>query len=350
MNAKKILVTGGTGYIGSHTVIDLIEKGYDVYIIDNLSNSHVEVLDAIEKISGKRPFFANIDLVNKTAVNEFLRVHSIDAIIHFAAFKNVGESVSMPLEYYRNNLFSLVNLLELCRDHAIKNFVFSSSCSVYGQPDRLPIDEFAETKPAQCPYANTKKIGEDILKDTVKAVDMNVISLRYFNPVGAHPSALNGEYPIGAPLSLVPVVTQTAIGRRKSLMVFGSDYNTPDGSCIRDYIHVMDIAAAHVVAIERMISGKSKSRYELFNLGTGKGLSVFEIIHAFEKISGVKLNYEVTDRREGDVEQVYADTTYANNELGWKAVRGIDDMIATAWAWEQALQKRSASAIINSKL
>jgi UDP-glucose 4-epimerase len=341
MNTKKILVTGGTGYIGSHTVVELLQKGYDVFIIDNLSNSHAEVLDSVEKITGKRPFFANIDLVNKPAVNEFLRIHSIDAIIHFAAFKNVGESVELPLEYYRNNLFSLINLLELCKEHKIRNFVFSSSCSVYGQPDRLPIDEFAETKPAQCPYANTKKIGEDILKDTVKAIDMNAVSLRYFNPVGAHDSALIGEYPIGAPLSLVPVVTQTAIGKRNVLKVFGNDYNTPDGSCIRDYIHVMDIAAAHVVAIERMISGRSKQRYELFNLGTGKGLSVLEIIHAFERVSGMKLKYEITGRREGDVEKVYADTTYANHELGWKAIRGIDEMIASAWAWEQELQKKN---------
>jgi UDP-glucose 4-epimerase len=350
MSNKKILVTGGTGYIGSHTAVELIEKGYDVFIIDNLSNSHAEVVDSIEKITGKRPFFANIDLNNKPAVNEFLRIHSIDAIIHFAAYKSVNESVNMPLEYYRNNLVSLINLLELCREHSIKNFVFSSSCSVYGEPDYLPIDEFAETKPAQCPYANTKKIGEDILKDTTKAIDINIIALRYFNPVGAHKSILIGEYPIGVPLNLVPVVTQTAIGKRESMKVFGSDYNTPDGSCIRDYIHVVDVAAAHVVAIERMMSGRSKSKYELFNLGTGNGLSVLEIIHAFERISGMKLNYEITGRREGDVEKVYADTTYANNELGWKAVRGIDDMISSAWAWEQDLQKRNASEIINSKL
>jgi UDP-glucose 4-epimerase len=349
MNNKKILVTGGTGYIGSHTAVELIEKGYDVFIIDNLSNSHAEVIDSIEKITGKRPFFANIDLNNKQAVNEFLRIHAIHAIIHFAAYKSVNESVNMPLEYYRNNLVSLINLLELCREHSIKNFVFSSSCSVYGEPDRLPIDEFAETKPAQCPYANTKKIGEDILKDTTKAVDINIIALRYFNPVGAHKSNLIGEYPIGVPLNLIPVVTQTAIGKRESMKVFGSDYNTPDGSCIRDYIHVVDVAAAHVVAIERMMNGRSKSKYELFNLGTGKGLSVLEIIHAFERISGMKLNYEITERREGDVEKVYADTTYANNELGWKAVRGIDEMISSAWAWEQALQKRNSSEIINYK-
>jgi UDP-glucose 4-epimerase len=338
----KILVTGGTGYIGSHTVVELLNKGFDVLIIDNLSNSHAEVIDSIEKITSRRPFFANLDLVNRQAVQEFLRVHPVDAVIHFAALKNVGESVSMPIEYYRNNLFSLINLLDLCREYKINNFVFSSSCSVYGQVDELPISEQAETQPAQCPYANTKKIGEDIIIDTVKATDIKAISLRYFNPVGAHESGLIGEYPIGAPLSLVPVVTQTAIGKRSSMKVFGSDYNTPDGSCIRDYIHVVDIAKAHVVAIERMLNNKSTEKYELFNLGTGKGLSVFEIIHAFERITGLKLNYEVTGRREGDVEQIYADTSYANKVLGWKAERTIDDMIASAWEWEKVLQKKNA--------
>jgi UDP-glucose 4-epimerase len=341
---KKILVTGGTGYIGSHTAVELINKGFDVYIIDNLSNSHAEVVDSIEKITGTRPFFANIDLNNKSAVNEFLRVHSIDAIIHFAAFKAVGESVEKPLEYYRNNIGSLLNLLELCREHNIKNFVFSSSCSVYGQPDYLPIDEFAAVKPAQCPYANTKKIGEDILKDTAKVVDINIISLRYFNPVGAHPTAMIGEYPIGAPLNLFPIVTQTAIGKREKMMVFGTDYDTPDGSCIRDYIHVVDVAIAHTVAIERMLNGQSKDRYELFNLGTGNGLSVLEVLNAFENITGVKVNYQLTDRRAGDVEKVYADTSYANKELGWKTTRTLEDMITSAWAWEQVLQKKYAEA------
>jgi UDP-glucose 4-epimerase len=336
-----ILVTGGTGYIGSHTVVELISRGFDVVIIDNLSNSHPEVIDSIEKITGVRPGFANIDLVNKTAIQEFLRIHQVDAIIHFAAFKAVGESVEKPLEYYRNNLVSLLNLIELCRDHKIGHFVFSSSCSVYGQPDYLPIDEFAAVKPAQSPYANTKKIGEDILRDSYTAANLQVISLRYFNPVGAHESALIGEYPVGPPLNLFPIVTQTAIGKREKMMVFGTDYNTPDGSCVRDYIHVVDVARAHVVAIERMLNGGSKNRYELFNLGTGNGLSVLEILNAFERITGVKVNYECVERRAGDVEKVYADTTFANRELGWKTTHSLEDMIRSAWAWEQELQKKT---------
>lgn len=340
MSTKKILVTGGAGYIGSHTSVELINKGYDVFIIDNLSNSHGEVIDAIKEITGTRPFFSNIDLNNKSAVNEFLHIHKIDAIIHFAAHKAVGESVDKPLEYYRNNLVSLINLLELCRDHQIKHFVFSSSCSVYGEPDYLPIDEFAEVKKAESPYANTKKIGEDIIHDSVNACGINAIALRYFNPVGAHPSSLIGEFPIGAPLNLFPVVTQTAIGKRDKMLVFGNDYDTPDGSCIRDYIHVMDVAAAHVVAIERMLNGKSKNNYELFNLGTGQGLSVLQVINAFERTTGINLNYEITARRPGDVVKVYADTSYANKELGWKATRSLDDMITSAWAWEKILQKK----------
>ncbi len=342
MSKKKILVTGGTGYIGSHTAVELLDKGFDVCIIDNLSNSHAEVLGSIEQITGKKPFFAQIDLNNKAAVNEFLRVQQPDAIIHFAAYKAVGESVEKPLAYYRNNLVSLINLMELCDEHKIKHFVFSSSCSVYGQPDKLPIDEFAEVKPAQSPYANTKKIGEDILRDSTKVLDLNVISLRYFNPVGAHPSALIGEYPIGAPLNLFPVITQTAIGKRGQMMVFGTDYATKDGSCVRDYIHVVDVAAAHVVAIDRMLSGKSKAKYELFNLGTGNGMSVLEILNTFESLTGVKVNYKLNDRRAGDVEQVYADTSYANRELGWKTERSLEDMIVSAWAWEQKLQEKTA--------
>jgi UDP-glucose 4-epimerase len=338
---SKVLVTGGMGYIGSHTCVELISKGYDVYIIDNLSNSHAEVLDSIHRITGVTPFFANIDLNNKSAVNEFLRIHAIDAIIHFAAYKAVGESVAKPLEYYRNNLVSLINLLELCDEHKIKHFVFSSSCSVYGDPDYLPIDEFASVKPAQSPYANTKKIGEDILRDTTKVKDLNVISLRYFNPVGAHASAMIGEYPIGPPLNLFPVITQTAIGKREKMVVFGDDYDTADGSCVRDYIHVVDVALAHVVAIDRMLSGKSKDKYSLFNLGTGNGLSVLEVLNAFEKITGVKVNYQITDRRPGDVVKVYADTSYANKVLGWKTVHTMEDMITSAWAWEQVLQTKT---------
>jgi UDP-glucose 4-epimerase len=285
--------------------------------------------------------FANIDLNNKSAVNEFLRIHSIDAIIHFAAYKAVGESVTKPLSYYRNNLVSLINLLELCDEHKIKHFVFSSSCAVYGNPDYLPVDEFAPVKPAQSPYANTKKIGEDILLDTTKVKDLNVISLRYFNPVGAHASAMIGEYPIGPPLNLFPVITQTAIGKRGKMMVFGDDYDTTDGSCVRDYIHVVDVALAHVVAIDRMLSGKIKDKYSLFNLGTGNGLSVLEVLNAFEKITGVKVNYQITDRRPGDVVKVYADTSYANKELGWKTVHTMEDMITSAWAWEQVLQTKT---------
>ena len=337
----KVLVTGGMGYIGSHTCVELIAKGYDVYIIDNLSNSHAEVLDSIDRITGVTPFFANIDLNNKSAVNEFLKIHSIDAIIHFAAFKAVGESVAKPLEYYRNNLVSLINLLELCDEHRIKHFVFSSSCSVYGDPDYLPIDEFAAVKPAQSPYANTKKIGEDILRDTARVKDINVISLRYFNPVGAHASAMIGEYPIGSPINLFPVITQTAIGKREKMLVYGDDYDTADGSCVRDYIHVVDVALAHVVAIDRMLSGKTKDNYSLFNLGTGNGLSVLEVLNAFEKITGLKVNYQITDRRAGDVVKVYADTSYANKELGWKTVHTMEDMITSAWAWEQVLQTKT---------
>ncbi|MBL7924252.1 MAG: UDP-glucose 4-epimerase GalE [Bacteroidia bacterium] len=338
---RSILVTGGTGYIGSHTAVELIEKGYDVVILDNLSNSHAEVIDSIEKITGVRPGFANIDLNNKSAVQEFLRIHPVEAIIHFAAFKAVGESVEKPLEYYRNNLVALINLVELCRDQGIRNFVFSSSCSVYGEPDYLPIDEAAPVKPAQSPYANTKKIGEDILRDASAVLNMNIVSLRYFNPVGAHASHQIGEYPLGTPLNLFPIVMQTAIGKRPGMKVFGQDYNTPDGSCIRDYIHVVDVARAHVVAIRRMLEGKCKNKYELFNLGTGTGLSVLEVIHAFEKSTGIKINYSCVDRRAGDVEKVYADTSYANSELGWKAEHSLEDMIRSAWAWEQELQKKT---------
>ncbi|CAN5504428.1 UDP-glucose 4-epimerase GalE [soil metagenome] len=338
---KRILVTGGTGFIGSHTAVELINKGYEVFIIDNLSNSHIEVLSSIEKITGVKPVFAQIDMNNLQALNEFIRIHQVDAVIHFAALKAVGESVNHPLEYYRNNLVSLLNLLDVCKDHKIQHLVFSSSCSVYGEPDYLPIDEFAAVKPAQSPYANTKKIGEDILRDSSKVLDINIIALRYFNPVGAHPSNLIGEYPLGTPLNLFPVITQTAIGKRNKMMVYGTDYDTPDGSCIRDYIHVMDVAAAHVVAIARMLEGKSKEKYELYNLGTGTGLSVLEVLNAFEKYTGVKVNYELTDRRDGDVVKVYADTSYANNELGWKTERGIEEMIVSAWAWEQLLQQKA---------
>jgi len=337
VSPKLILVTGGTGYIGSHTVVELQQRGYKVLIADNLSNSHIDVLERIEKITGIHPHFVKVDLTDKDATRQLFTDYPVEAVIHFAALKAVGESVEKPLEYYRNNLDSLLNLLELCREYQIKNFVFSSSCSVYGNTSALPIDENTPLQEAQSPYANTKKIGEDILRDTAKVSNLNITALRYFNPVGAHSSALIGELPLGTPLNLFPVVMQTAAGKRDKMLVFGNDYDTPDGSCIRDYIHVMDVAAAHVAAIDRMTKGQQKSRYELFNIGTGTGLSVLEIIHAFERVTGEKVKHEITGRREGDVVKIYADTSLANRELGWKATRTLDDMIHSAWKWEQQL-------------
>ncbi|MCG8475791.1 MAG: UDP-glucose 4-epimerase GalE [Cytophagales bacterium] len=337
----KILVTGGTGYIGSHTVVELQEKGYDVVIIDNLSNSGIGVLDRIEKITGIRPEFECFDLTDAGKVENFFSRHSdIKALIHFAASKAVGESVDLPLLYYQNNLSSMLNLLQAIRKYNIPNFVFSSSCTVYGEPDKLPVTEASPVKPATSPYGNTKQIGEEILRDAAKAhSELQLISLRYFNPIGAHDSALIGELPNGVPLNLVPFITQTAIGIREKLLVFGNDYSTPDGSCIRDYIHVVDLAKAHVIAIERLINKQNKHNMETFNLGTGKGVSVLEAIESFEKVSGQKLNYEIVSRRPGDVEQVYADTRFANDELGWKAQLSIDDAMLSAWRWEQSLKK-----------
>ncbi|MEJ5264941.1 MAG: UDP-glucose 4-epimerase GalE [Bacteroidales bacterium] len=338
----QILVTGGVGYIGSHTVVELIEAGFEVCIIDNLSNSRIEVLDGIEKITGVRPVFEKIDLTDQQAVDHFFQKYpNIDSIIHFAASKAVGESVQKPTLYYRNNLVSLINLIDSMVKYQIPNFVFSSSCTVYGQPDELPVTEQAPIKKALSPYGNTKQISEEILQDSVRAFPgLKVISLRYFNPIGAHPSALIGELPLGVPANLVPFITQTAIGLRKELQVFGNDYNTPDGSCIRDYINVVDLARAHVVAIRRLIEGKNKSTFEVFNIGTGKGLSVFEIINTFEKVTGVKLNYRVVGRRPGDVEKVWADTSYANNELGWKAEKTIEETLLSAWKWEQYIRQQ----------
>lgn len=340
-NNLRILITGGTGYIGSHTAVELISKGYEVIIIDNLSNSFEEVVDSIEKISGKRPAFFNIDLNNKPAVDSFFKEKKIDAVIHFAAFKSVGESVSHPSLYYRNNINSLLNVADACNDYGITKFVYSSSCSVYGEPDKLPIDEQAVVKQAESPYANTKKIGEDILRDISRISNLKTIALRYFNPVGAHKSALIGEYPVGTPLNLFPVITQSVIGKRGPITVFGNDYNTPDGSCVRDYIHVVDIANAHIVAIERLLNNTSSVSFELFNLGTGNGLTVLEVIHAFEKYTGLKVNYTIGNRRAGDVEKVYADTQKANSVLGWKAVHTLEDMITSAWEWEQKLKIKS---------
>lgn len=339
---KKILVTGGTGYIGSHTVVELINKGFEVVIIDNLSNSRVEVLQGIKGITGKEPAFFNLDLRDLDPVIDFFNRNKIDAIIHFAALKAVGESVQWPLEYYRNNLVSLLNVLDAAKKTGTEFLVFSSSCSVYGEPDALPINEGAVRKQAESPYGNTKKICEDILHDVARVGSVNAISLRYFNPVGAHASALIGEYPLGVPNNLMPVITQTAIGKREGFSVFGSDYDTPDGSCIRDYIHVVDLAQAHVVAIERLLERKNKNNFEIFNLGTGNGISVLEMIRAFERITGERLKYKLAGRREGDVVKVFADTQLANNELGWKAKYALDDMITSAWAWEKKLAQTKA--------
>jgi UDP-glucose 4-epimerase len=337
-NKHRILITGGTGYIGSHTAVELIEKDYEVLIIDNLSNSYEEVINSIEKITGKRPAFYNIDLTDKSVVDSFFKENTVDAVIHFAAYKSVGESVSHPSMYYRNNINSLLNVADACKENGITKFVYSSSCSVYGEPDTLPIDENAIIKPAESPYANTKKIGEDILRDISKSTELNTIALRYFNPVGAHESTLIGEYPVGTPLNLFPVITQSAIGKRGSITVFGSDYNTNDGSCVRDYIHVVDIARAHVIAIERLLNNNTSEKFEIFNLGTGKGLTVLEVIHAFEKYSGVKLDYTIGERRAGDVEKVFADTKKANAVLGWKATHDLEAMIKSSWEWEKKLK------------
>ena len=338
----KILVTGGTGYIGSHTVVELQKKGFDVVIVDNLSNSNIEVLSGIEKITGIRPAFENIDCLDYVGLDKMFEKHAgIEAIIHFAASKAVGESVEKPLLYYRNNLGSLINLLELMPVHKVPNIVFSSSCTVYGQPDVLPVDENAPIKKALSPYGNTKQICEEIIHDTIYAnQDMKAVILRYFNPIGAHPSAEIGELPNGVPNNLLPFVTQTAIGIRNELKVFGDDYNTPDGSCIRDYINVVDLAKAHVLAVQRMLDAKSSKNIEIFNLGTGRGLSVLEIIRTFEAANKVKVPYKIVGRREGDIEQVWANPERANNVLGWKAVETVEDTLRSAWAWELKLKER----------
>jgi UDP-glucose 4-epimerase len=340
---KLVVVTGGTGFIGSHTAVELMEAGYEVLIIDDLSNSRIEVLEGIKMITGRKPLFEKFDLCDRGRLMECLKHHpGIAAIIHFAAHKAVPESMDKPLIYYKNNLLSLINLLEAMKVHGIKYFVFSSSCTVYGQPDSLPVTETSPIKKATSPYGNTKQIAEEIIHDVVAAGDpIEAISLRYFNPIGAHPSALIGELPVGVPLNLVPYLTQTAIGIHKELKVFGDDYNTPDGSAIRDYINVVDLSRAHVVSIERLLAGKNKSPLETFNLGTGKGLSVLEIINTFEKATGVKINYRIVGRREGDIEQVYADTTLANNELGWKATIPLEETLRSAWKWEQHIRQEN---------
>jgi UDP-glucose 4-epimerase len=339
--AKKILVTGGTGYIGSHTVVELQNEGFEVVIIDNLHNSDLSVLDGIESITGKKPAFWKIDLCDKHKLRSFFEKHNdIEAVIHFAALKSVGESVSRPLYYYHNNILSQINMLDMMKEFSIRGMVFSSSCTVYGQPDKLPVDEQSPVKEASSPYGYTKQVGEKILSECIlSSGHINGISLRYFNPIGAHPSALIGELPRGVPDNLVPFITQTGMGIREQLLVFGDDYNTPDGSCIRDYLHVVDLARAHVFAVNRLLENKGQKEYEVFNLGTGSGVSVFEAISSFEKVSGRKLNYSVTSRREGDIEKIWADPAYANKELGWKTELSLDQAMASAWDWEQYYRK-----------
>ena len=335
----KILVTGGLGFIGSHTVVELQNEGFEVVAIDNLSNSSIEVLDGIEKITGKKLIFENIDLREKLAVQNFFKKHQdITGVIHFAASKAVGESVENPLLYYENNINSLVYLLQELANLPQANFIFSSSCTVYGQAEKMPITEDASVQPANSPYGNTKQIGEEIINDVAKVTNINAILLRYFNPIGSHSSAEIGELPIGIPQNLVPFITQTAYGLRKELSVYGNDYPTPDGTCIRDYIHVVDLAKAHVLALQRLLNKQNLEKVETFNLGTGKGSSVLEVINAFEKVSGQKLPYKIVGRREGDVISAYANTDKANKILGWKAAFSLEDGLASAWKWEQKVR------------
>lgn len=340
MKKGKVLVTGGAGFIGSHTAVELIGAGYEVVIVDDLSNSEEEVISGITEITGVPVDFEEVDCTDRQALDEVFSHHKFDAVIHFAASKAVGESIENPLLYYQNNLGSLITVLELMVEQGVMNFVFSSSATVYGQPDILPATENTPRQPATSPYGNTKQISEDIIRDSVRAYHgLRSIALRYFNPIGAHPSALIGELPKGIPNNLVPFITQTAAGILKELQVFGDDYNTPDGSAVRDYIDVVDLAKAHVAAMERMRSGVGKSAYEVFNIGTGFGLSVLELVGKFEQATGVKVPYKIVGRRAGDVEAIWADTTLANEELGWKAEKTIEETLRTAWAWEKKLRK-----------
>lgn len=345
VNSKKkmVLVTGGAGYIGSHTVVALQQSGYEVAVVDNLSNSQANVMDNIEKITGEKTAFFQFDLTNQSETFSFFEKHPIDAIIHFAAHKYVGESVNKPLRYYNNNFVSTLNILKAMEKHNINRFVFSSSCTVYGQADALPVTEQTPVKPAECPYGNTKQVTEEILRDICYInKDFQAIALRYFNPIGAHQSALIGELPLGVPQNLVPFITQTGIGIRQQLQVFGNDYNTPDGTCLRDYIHVEDLAEAHVAALNRMLIQNRPNNYEVFNIGTGEPYSVLEVIRSFEKISGKKLPYKTVGRRVGDIEQVWADTTCANTVLGWEAKKTLDEMMRSAWNWELHLNEKQS--------
>ncbi|WP_026764954.1 UDP-glucose 4-epimerase GalE [Sediminibacterium salmoneum] len=344
----KILVTGGTGYIGSHTIVDLIENGFDVISIDNFSRSTTIALAGIEKITGKKVKNYTVDLKNFDETQAVFQENpDIDGIIHFAAYKAVGESVEEPLRYYENNMFGLINLLKCVQEFSIPNFVFSSSCTVYGNPDAIPVTENSPIKPAESPYGATKQMGEVVIKDFTKAIPTKTILLRYFNPVGAHPSCNIGELPVGKPQNLVPAITQTAIGKLPKMWVHGNDYPTKDGSCVRDYIHVSDIAHAHTLAIQYLMDGKNETNCDVFNLGTGDGVSVLEAIHTFEEVSGVKLNYEIGPRRAGDVIAIYANNDAAVNKLGWKIKYGIKEMMDTAWKWELKMKQEADQAVNN---
>jgi UDP-glucose 4-epimerase len=339
---KQVLVTGGLGYIGSHTVVALQQKGYEVVVVDNLSNSQLTVLDGITSITGVTPHFENIDLREKTSVQQlFQKYPSLDAVIHFAAFKAVGESVEKPLDYYENNIHTLVYLLQELAKKPKAHFIFSSSCTVYGQSKQMPITENAPVQQAMSPYGNTKQIGEEIVHDASKVSNVQSVLLRYFNPIGAHHSAAIGELPIGVPQNLVPFITQTAIGLRKELSVFGNDYPTPDGTCIRDYIHVVDLANAHVVALERLLQGANQASVETYNVGTGKGTSVLEIIETFQKVTNQKLPYKIVDRRPGDVTEAFANTDKVNQELGWMASHTLEEALQSAWDWEKKVRGNS---------
>ena len=335
---KTVLVSGGAGFIGSHVSVELVEAGYDVVVADNMSNCDMTCFDGVTQIIGRRLPFVQMDFCDPEAVDRLFSDYQIDAVIHFAAFKAVGESVAKPVMYYRNNLSSFLNVLEAARSHGGCNVLFSSSATVYGEPEELPVTELSPRQPATSPYGNTKQMCEDFLRDSVKAYPgIKGIALRYFNPIGAHPSALIGELPRGVPNNLVPFITQTAIGKRECLSIFGNDYPTPDGTCLRDYIDIVDLAKAHVCAVARMLDGKMKEPYEIFNIGTGRPVSVLELVNAFEKVNGVKLNYRFAPRRSGDVTAIWADPSLANRELGWKAERSVGETLAAAWAWEKHL-------------
>lgn len=338
---KTVLVSGGAGFIGSHVTVELVEAGYDVVVADNMSNCDLTCFEGVTKIIGKRLPFVEMDFCDMDAVTKLFSDYKIDAVIHFAAFKAVGESVAEPLKYYKNNLISFLNVLEAAKASGGCNVLFSSSATVYGEPDTVPVTEATPRKPAMSPYGNTKTMCEDILRDTVKASGgiLKGILLRYFNPIGAHPSALIGELPRGVPNNLVPFITQTAIGKRECLSVFGNDYPTPDGTCQRDYIDIVDLAKAHVFAVTRMMEGKMKKDCEVFNVGTGRPVSVLELVNAFEKVNGVKLNWKFAPRRPGDVTAIWADPTLANEEMGWKATRSVEETLRAAWAWEKHLKE-----------